>query len=245
MTTPQPSGADLARQALAAARAAAKNRPAAGPKKRRSSVRPARGEGRDPQGLGGVLARLTTDHGWADSLNGGNLIDQWAKICPAELATTVQPTAYDPDRGLLTLQPSTPAYATQVRLFQHQLAKHLNQQLGKPAVRAIRVLPPGRPRTTPELDQQPAQTAAAPDAPVKTREAAHPGYRACLEAALEHKPARPAANPYLEEGCVGDAARLHDAVATILREEVTYRIEGPTLALTTTDRGVGLRLRAA
>jgi predicted nucleic acid-binding Zn ribbon protein len=198
MTTPQPSGADLARQALAAARAAAKDRPAAGTKKTRRSTRPARGEGRDPQAFGSLLERLTADHGWTDSLNGGNLIDQWATICPPELATTVQPTAYDPDRGLLTLQPSTPAYATQVRLFQRKLIQHLNQQLGKPAVREIRVLSPGRPRTTPGLEQ-PAQTAAQPQAPINTREAAHPGYRACLEAALGNKPAQPAANPYLEE----------------------------------------------
>jgi len=34
-------------------------------------------------------------------------------------------------------------------------------------------------------------------------------------------------------------------VATVLREEVAYRVDGPTLSLTTLDRGVGLRLRAA
>jgi predicted nucleic acid-binding Zn ribbon protein len=127
MTTPQSSGADLARQALAAARAAAKKQPATEPKKPRRTMRPARGEGRDPQGLDQVLARFTTEQGWGDSISGGNLIDQWAKICPAELATTVQPTAYDPEHGLLTLLPSTPAYATQVRLSQRKLAHHLNQ----------------------------------------------------------------------------------------------------------------------
>jgi heat shock protein HslJ len=49
----------------------------------------------------------------------------------------------------------------------------------------------------------------------------------------------------LDATCTGDAATLHAAVATILREEVTYRIDGPTLSLTTLDQGVGLRLRAA
>jgi heat shock protein HslJ len=48
----------------------------------------------------------------------------------------------------------------------------------------------------------------------------------------------------LDNTCTGDAARLHDAVATILREEVRYRVDGPTLSLTTLDQGVGLRLRA-
>jgi heat shock protein HslJ len=49
----------------------------------------------------------------------------------------------------------------------------------------------------------------------------------------------------LDGQCVGGAATTHDAMATILREEVTYRVEGPTLSLTTADHGVGLRLRAA
>ncbi len=193
---PTASGADLARQALAAARAAAKTQPAANQKKRRSSIRPSRGEGRDPQGLATVFERLTADQGWADSINGGSIIDQWAKICPPELATTVQPTAYDPERGRLTLQPSTPAYATQVRLFQRKLTQHLNQQLGKPAVREIRVLPPGRPHPAPDLEQPDQHQ---PEAPIKTRETAHPGYRQTLALALDNKPPAPQENPYVEE----------------------------------------------
>jgi heat shock protein HslJ len=49
----------------------------------------------------------------------------------------------------------------------------------------------------------------------------------------------------LDGTCVGDAARLHDAVAMVLREEVRYRVDGPALSLTTLDHGVGLLLRAA
>jgi predicted nucleic acid-binding Zn ribbon protein len=195
--TPSASGADLARQALAAARATAKNRPAVGPKKPRRT-RAARGEGRDPQGLGQLLERMTAEQGWTDNLGGGNLIDQWAHICPTELATTVQPVAYDADRGLLSLRPSSPAYATQLRLFQQQLAKHLNTQLGRPAVRAIRVLPVGA--TTPTADGVPEpQQPAEPEAPVRTRETASPGYRAALEAALAHRTEPRPTDPYVTE----------------------------------------------
>jgi heat shock protein HslJ len=49
----------------------------------------------------------------------------------------------------------------------------------------------------------------------------------------------------LDGACTADAGRLHAAVATILREEVTYRVDGPFLRLSTLDHGVGLRLRAA
>jgi hypothetical protein len=192
--TPTASDADLARQALAAARAAAKSRPAT-PDKKRRTVRPTRGTGRDPQGLGAILEHLTTEQGWTDSVTGGNLIDQWPTIAPTELAITVQPIAYDPDRGLLTLRPSTPAHGTQIRLVQQRLATHLNTALGRTAVRAIRVLPPGT--VTPAANTSPAPHPVRPaETPVKTREAAHPGYRETLEAALTHRLVREPADPY-------------------------------------------------
>ena len=195
--TPQASGADLARMALAAARKAAKTASAPGPRKTRRT-RPARGEGRDPQGLASILGRLTAEQGWDTGLDGGNLLDQWPTIAPTELATTVQPVAYDHDRGVLELRPSSPAYATQVRLFQQQLAKHLNTALGRPAVRAIRVLAPSATATAADTAPEP-EPAKPVEAPVKTRETASAGYRATLEAALTHRPERQPTDPYIAE----------------------------------------------
>ncbi|MGW4270783.1 DciA family protein [Streptomyces seoulensis] len=193
-STPSVSGADLARQALAAARANAKTRPAPGPKSRRAT-RTTRGTYGDPQGLGGVLQRLTAEQGWEDNLGGGNLIDQWTTIAPTELATTVQPVSYDADRGVLEVRPSSPAYATQIRLFQHQLVQHLNRQLGRPAVRAIRVLSAGHVSTDTDMPAPRPE----PEEPVKTRETASAGYQAALDAALTHRPDRTPANPYIAE----------------------------------------------
>lgn len=203
--TQQASGADLARQALAAARAAAKTSPSPSQKKPRRTMRVHRGEHGDPQGLGNILGKLTATQGWDAGLDGGNLIDQWATIAPTELATTVQPVGYDAERGILEVRPSSPAYATQVRLFQQQLAKHLNTKLGRPAVRAIRVLAPG---AAPAADIPEHEQPKTVDAPVKTRETASPGYRATLEAALAHKPDRQPANPYLREALERQAAAL-------------------------------------
>ncbi|WP_055696327.1 DciA family protein, partial [Streptomyces prasinopilosus] len=169
--------------------------------------RPARGEGRDPQGLASILGRLTAEQGWDTGLDGGNLIDQWPTIAPTELATTVQPVAYDPERGILELRPTSPAYATQVRLFQHQLAKHLNTALGRPAVRTIRVLTPRGAATVADTGPEP-QPAKPADAPVKTRETAHPGYRATLEAALAHRPERQPTNPYVAEALARQEAAM-------------------------------------
>ncbi|MER6092489.1 DciA family protein [Streptomyces bluensis] len=196
--TPTASGRDLARQALAAYKASARNQPAQAPKKTRRSTRPARGEGRDPQGLGAVLGRLTAEQGWTDNVTGGNLLDRWATISPTELATTVQPVSYDAERGLLTLRPSTPAYGTQLRLFQKQLAQHLNGKLGRPAVRGIRVLAPGH-GPAPEPGQAATDTPTVPEAPVRTRETASDGYRQALALALENRPQRRPADPYTAE----------------------------------------------
>ncbi|MGV9226357.1 DUF721 domain-containing protein [Streptomyces albogriseolus] len=206
MTTPPASGADLARIALAAARKAATTAPTQQPKKVRRT-RPTRGEGRDPQGLGSVLGRLTAEQGWDTALDGGNILDQWPTIAPTELATNVRPVAYDPERGILEVQPSSPAYATQVRLFQQQLAKHLNTQLGRPAVRAIRVVAPGRTPSAATPSEEP-ETLKVPAGPVKTRETAHPGYRATLALALEHRREHGDTNPYLAEARARQEAAL-------------------------------------
>jgi predicted nucleic acid-binding Zn ribbon protein len=197
--TPAASGADLARMALAAARANATTTPTPTVRKTRRSPRPARGEGRDPAGLGNILSKLQAEQGWDAGLNGGNLLDQWATIAPTELADTVQAVAYDPDRGILELRPSSPAYATQIRLFQQQLIAHLNRQLGKNAVRAIRVLAPGADHkpTADALDDP--ETPTVPAGPVKTRDTAHRGYQATLALALEHRVHHERVDPYEEQ----------------------------------------------
>ena len=112
----------------------------------------------------------------------------------------------------IRLPPSRPAYATQVRLFQHQLAKHLNTALGRPAVRTIRVLAPRG--GTPAADTTPEPEPAKPsDAPVKTRETASPGYRATLEAVFAHRPDRQPTHPY-----VGEAAARQEAAMRAHRQ---------------------------
>ncbi|KPC68302.1 hypothetical protein ADL27_57160 [Streptomyces sp. NRRL F-6602] len=201
------SGADLARMALAAARANAKHTPAPAAKKTRRGPRPARGEGRDPQGLGAILGRLQTEQGWGAGINGGNLLDQWTTIAPTELAATVQAVAYDLDRGILELRPASPAYATQIRIFQQQLITHLNRQLGKPAVRTIRVLAPGGDHQ-PTADAPDLETPAVPAGPVKTRDTAHPGYQATLALALEHRGHHERVDPYEEQARTRQEAAL-------------------------------------
>lgn len=203
---PKGSGADLARQALAAARATAKNSPAPAPRKTRSTRRRSeRGGGRDPITFGNLLGKVSAEQGWPAALDGGSVLARWPELCP-QFATTVQPVRYDPDRGVLELRPSTHTIASGLRLLGGQLARQINDKLGRPVVHTVRVLPVGA-STTPEV---PASTgpAAAPAGPVRTRETASPGYRAALNAALTHKPDRQPTNPYVVEAIQRQEAAL-------------------------------------
>ncbi|MEU5490280.1 DUF721 domain-containing protein [Streptomyces sp. NPDC020196] len=179
MTT-EASGADLARLAFQAARGAAKTRPTTQPKLR--TARPVRGERRDPAGLGNILGNLTAELGWQTGVQGGDLITQWPDLCP-QYVGRVEPAHYDPRAGRLDLRPSSPAYATQLRLLGGQLCKQINDKMGQDLVRSIRVLPVGA-LASEESSSRPAATtsSAAGPGPVKTRETASPGYRATLAA---------------------------------------------------------------
>ncbi|MFF1574726.1 DciA family protein [Leifsonia sp. NPDC058292] len=192
--TPQLAGADLARLALANARAAAKTAPSkttrTGP---RRTMR--RGTGRDPITLASAITELGADLPLEVGTAGGNVIDQWDTLCP-QFADTVQPVAYDTDRGRLDLRPVSHAYAAQLRLLGGQLAKQINDKVSRTVVRSIRVLPVGVLTARQPAD---AAQAVAESAPVKTRETASEGFRRNLELALAHRPEHAPTVPLLRE----------------------------------------------
>lgn len=193
---PEPAtGRDLARQALAQYKASTWAVPSAKPPKK--SVRRARrpGESRDPVGLGSVFQGLSDAPDWSAALQGGSVMDRWATLCP-QFIDTVQPIAYDPNTGRLDLRPVSHAYAANLRLLGGQLCKQINDKLGKPVVKAIRVLPVGA--ITPPNAPQAAQETPQDVGPVITRDTASPGYHRTLEAHQEHRatPDR-TANPYV------------------------------------------------
>lgn len=203
------SGIDMARAALAAARAAAKTRPAQPERKKRTRVsRPARGEGRDPLALGAAISGMMTDHGWEAPEPGGSILDQWPTIAP-ELAGKVTAVRYEHDTGVLHLRPASDAYATQLRMFQRQMLARIAEKTGARTVRALRILPPG-PATDPRQESPDAapEPAAAVEAPVRTRETASDGYRAALALALDNRPDHQPTDPYTLEAMARQEAAL-------------------------------------
>ncbi|WP_051766052.1 DciA family protein [Streptomyces sp. NRRL F-5135] len=211
--TPTASGVDLARQALAAYKTAASTRPAAPRKAPR--IRRDRSGGRDPVTFAAAIERINAEQGWELGLDGGNILHQWPVLCP-QYDGLIAAEGFDPDQGRLDLRPSSNAYATQLRLLGGQLAKQINDKLGRAAVRTIRVLAvgPGQPRSTAPT----VTTAGTPDttaAPVRTRENASAGYRRTLALALEHRPTAPEEGPLVAAA----RARLNAAVAHPSRRE--------------------------
>ncbi|WP_171053377.1 DciA family protein [Streptomyces marianii] len=204
MTTDKPTGVDLARVALAAAKKAAKERGAHTSAKRTVKRRPAtRGDGREPMGLGSALAQLVTERGWEAPAAGGSVIDRWHTIVTPDIADNLRAVAYDPHTGRLDLLPATQAWATQARLISAQLIRQANSAVGTTTVRQIRVLPAGSRRTpAAEVPAEPAAPIARGE--IRTRETASDGYRQA-QAAISPVLAEPTGGPVRtrDDGCDG------------------------------------------
>ncbi|BFP50086.1 hypothetical protein KCMC57_64540 (plasmid) [Kitasatospora sp. CMC57] len=168
-----PSGRDLAREALAQALAHRKKTGGldATVRQKPKQVRTARRSGgRDPVGLGAALAGLVAERGWQPGAAGGDLLERWPTIAP-ELAAHVRAEHFDSKLLCLHLRPSSPAFATQLNLFQQQLVQRINTAMGRPTVRSLRILRPthqsAAPRAT-EVSAEPVpERGPAPAAPAE------------------------------------------------------------------------------
>ncbi|MFJ8546291.1 DciA family protein [Streptomyces sp. NPDC093586] len=183
----EPSGVDLARQALVAAREAAKKNGGAQtkkPKRRTGTV--VRRDGCEPLGLGAVIGMMMTERGMVAPAAGGGVLAQFDDILAAaapELAGHVQAVGFDADTGRLDVTPDAPAYGTQLRWSAPKLIAAANEKVQGSHVRTLHVLAPAAGKAGPvtaaaDLDRQPA----APAGPVRTRETASDGYRRALAA---------------------------------------------------------------
>ncbi|MFD4945167.1 DUF721 domain-containing protein [Streptomyces sp. NPDC058239] len=150
---PEPSGVDLARVALRAAKEQARARGAAAQQKKQArrggGLRSgARADGRDPLPLGAAINRLITERGWETPAAVGGVMGRWPQIVGEDLANHCVPLRYDedPDERVLTVQCDSTAWATQLRLLAPQLVARLNADLGHGTVRLIKVLGPGGPQ---------------------------------------------------------------------------------------------------
>ncbi|MFE3602149.1 DUF721 domain-containing protein [Streptomyces sp. NPDC059096] len=149
---PEPSGVDLARVALRAAKEQARARGNAVQQKKQArrggGLRSgARADGRDPLPLGAAINRLIMERGWETPAAVGGVMGRWPQIVGEDLAKHCVPQRYDDaeDARVLTVQCDSTVWATQLRLLAPRLVARLNEDLGQGTVRMIKVLGPGGP----------------------------------------------------------------------------------------------------
>jgi predicted nucleic acid-binding Zn ribbon protein len=147
-------GADLAREALRAAREANAERAAhrsaekdgrkpAGSRGRRRRWSGPGPDERDPQAFGRVVSRVALDRGWSPRLTDATVLGRWPHLVGADIADHCTPLSLRD--GELVLQAESTAWATQLRQMQRQLLSRLAGAVGKDVVRRIRVVGPSGP----------------------------------------------------------------------------------------------------
>ncbi|WP_051108876.1 DUF721 domain-containing protein [Actinomadura flavalba] len=151
-SAPAKSGIELAREALAQAKADALKRgtlPGQGKRKGRRVPGPARGgsRGGDPKLFGSAIRELMADRGWEQRAAVGGVFGNWPGIVGPELAEHTRPDRFED--GELTVLVDSPTWAAQVRALAGQLVRRLNEELGQGTVRRVKVVGPSTgPRRT-------------------------------------------------------------------------------------------------
>ena len=142
-----PRGADIARAALEAARAASSPRRKPGghgaAPRRRRGWSGARADDRDPQTLGRLAARVVAERGWVDRVSGGVVFARWTQLVGTEVAEHAVPVSLRDSE--LTVQASSTAWATQLRLLQRHLIARITAGVGPGVVTRLRVQAPAAP----------------------------------------------------------------------------------------------------
>lgn len=147
-------GSDLAKAALAAARTAAQERGRNQPKRRftsgagagdrrRRRWSSAGADERDPQPIGRLVSRIARERKWTDQLAGGSVFSRWPQLVGADVAEHAKPLSLKD--GELTVQASSTAWATQLRLLQRQLLVMIAKGVGPNVVKRLRVQGPAAP----------------------------------------------------------------------------------------------------
>jgi predicted nucleic acid-binding Zn ribbon protein len=78
----------------------------------------------DPQSLESVLSEVIANRNWSKGVAEGSLFSDWAQIVGQEIATHTTPISLVD--GKLTIQSSSSAWATQMRLMQSDLLKTIS-----------------------------------------------------------------------------------------------------------------------
>ena len=97
----------------------------------------------DPQSLESVLSEVIAGRNWGKGVAEGNLFSDWENIVGGEIAQHTTPISLVDSR--LTIQSSSSAWATQMRLMSDQLLKTISNSAPGALVEELNVLGPNAP----------------------------------------------------------------------------------------------------
>ena len=97
----------------------------------------------DPQPLSSVFNEIITNRDWRQGIAEGNLFTDWEKLVGEDIAQHATPITLL--EGKLTIQTSSTAWATQLRLISNDLLKTLRQSAPGALVEELVVIGPHAP----------------------------------------------------------------------------------------------------
>lgn len=97
----------------------------------------------DPQPLSSVFNEIITNRDWRQGIAEGNLFTDWEKVVGEDIAEHATPITLL--EGKLTIQTSSTAWATQLRLISNDLLKTLQQSAPGALVEELVVIGPHAP----------------------------------------------------------------------------------------------------
>ena len=114
-----------------------------GARKKREIVQEERVDLGDPEKIGNILSELIDTRDWRKGIAEGNLFSDWREIVGADIAEHSTPiTLYE---GKLTIQTSSTAWSTQLRLMQGDLLKTIRQSAPGALVEELAIIGPHAP----------------------------------------------------------------------------------------------------
>lgn len=111
--------------------------------KRSEATEQTRNKVDDPQPLKLVLSELVETRDWRQGIAEGSLFIEWLQVVGPEIGTHSSPISLVD--GLLTIQASSSAWATQLTLITSNLLTTISNSAPGALVEEIVVLPPGAP----------------------------------------------------------------------------------------------------
>jgi len=139
-------GPDLARAALAQAKARAKEKglqPRSARSRRSVDRGAAGGSSRDPVTFGAAVQRLVAERGWETTTAAARVMGEWDRLVGPEVSDHCRPASLL--EGELVLVAESSAWATQLRLLARPLVERLGAQLGPGVVTRVVVRGPAQP----------------------------------------------------------------------------------------------------